>query len=531
MGDTDPRFVPEDVPRWLAILDSRLGGALRSWEYGDAAATLNHARAAAEAACCAALAACRIEPAKRELQQLQQQLRTARLPVPLSEAARGALDEVRLKGNLGSHANTDDAERLERAARSVLGEMPSLVEWLYDRCLERPRSPEVCRFLECAPAAASAARPSRRVFRRQRLAAVVALAVFAACVAAAFFVRTGDAATCTLVPVGEFHLRPRETCESIGPELRVTETLQVLAHGALLRAGTRQFKVRLPASGREGWLFARPDELRGACPVAWRGDGGGVPCRQRPTRERCQPSMAFVGGGRFVMGRDDGPLEERPAHDVTLSPYCVDRTEVTAAQYRACVDAGQCSDATLEGARTVDPTGPCTAHADGADVHPINCVTWHQARGFCEWAGGRLPTEAEWERVARELTPGASPVDVGANVCGDECVARYPSLARFPEHHDAFAATAPVGSFGAGRTARGIDDLLGNVWEWAEDGFGSYTAGDARDPVGDPASRVHVARGGGWRHSDPSRLTATAREPIAPDYASPNLGFRCVSRR
>jgi formylglycine-generating enzyme required for sulfatase activity len=247
--------------------------------------------------------------------------------------------------------------------------------------------------------------------------------------------------------------------------------------------------------------------------------------------------MAFIGGGTFVMGTNRGQPQEGPEHSVTLSPFCIDRSEVTVAQYQQCVEARACSRATLEGAVTVSSTGDCNSERPGRALHPVNCVSWHQAEAFCAWAGGRLPTEAEWEMTARDegtLPDGVQrrPASIaGANVCGDECVTQFTTLQRFPGHHDAFASTAPVGSMPAGSTSRLVHDMLGNVFEWVADGYARYSAQAASNPIGDPASSKRAVRGGGWRDDDPERVTITYREGIVPAYVSPNLGFRCASRR
>lgn len=513
-----------------------------AWRGGDPYAVCTHGRVAAEAACSAALAEHQIALPKRELAQLQQRLLERGFPVRLDEAVKRALNSVREEGNLGSHANVVDRARITRAARNVLEELPALVRWLYDDCLQRPRSEGVARFLDEAPRLLAgpipttpSGAPSGRLASRLGLALAATLSV--AAIAAALSVRRAPEDPCRIVPAGGFHLRPRETCESEGAEVNTTEPMEVIERGALLRNGYRTFHVRLRSRGRDGWLFAGGHELVGACPATWRVDAGGVPCRQRPERARCQSSMVFVARASFAMGRDDGAAEERPAHEVTVSPFCLDRTEVTVAQYRLCVDAHRCSPATLDEAQIVERTGACTFSEARADLHPVNCVTWHQARAFCEWAGGRLPSKAEWELAARD--PGdrsaaslAAPSRaLRANVCGDECVAVFPGLARFPGHHDGFPAVAPVSSFTAGSNLRGLDDMLGNLWEWTDDGFAPYASTPARDPLGDPTSPRRVARGGGWRDRDPDRVTPTARASLAPRYASPNLGFRCASRR
>ena len=110
---------------------------------------------------------------------------------------------------------------------------------------------------------------------------------------------------------------------------------------------------------------------------------------------RTDGDMVFVPAGEFTMGSPDGQgdNDEHPQHTVYLNAFYIDKTEVTAAQYQRCVEAGACS--------APDTGGYCTYGAAGKSDHPVNCVDWNQAVAFCRWAGKRLPTEAEWEKAAR----------------------------------------------------------------------------------------------------------------------------------
>jgi sulfatase modifying factor 1 len=543
--EPDPGPVPPNVLPWLALVSQRLVMARGARRNGDSYAVCNHGRAAAEAVCSAALARYGMEGG--ELHAMIQKVRAGSFPSRPPEDVSHALDRLRNDGNLGSHARAVEAEEIERAARRVLDDLPVVIRWLLKGPLggadARPAAalpPEVAASVLALAALAGPRRPRRALWG----ASLVAAGAVAVLVTGAAGRRGRDVVTglrelrpeggaaegpCEMVPDGDFHLRPRETCEAEGPELRASAPLACVAPGTLLRNGTRMLKVRL-RDGREGWVFARRGELRGALPAAWTDLRGGVPCRQPPGRNGCQSSMVSLGG-RFEMGRDRGLPAEGPGHAVTLSRFCLDRTEVSVGQYRACVAAGGCSAATLDGVRLGSVTGSCSAGLAGDnDLLPINCVTWHQAKRFCEWAGGRLPTEAEWELAAHDPPAGAAR-GPRANVCGAECARQFPDLTRLPGHADDFPSLAPVSSLPAGRTARGFDDLFGNVAEWTADGVGAYPAGAVSDPQGDPAAARRVVRGGSWRLSDPAELTATARGEARPSHASPAIGFRCASRR
>src|SRR5262249_8244601 len=108
--------------------------------------------------------------------------------------------------------------------------------------------------------------------------------------------------------------------------------------------------------------------------------------------------MVFVPAGEFFMGCNEKVDtecwdDEKPGRTVNLPAFAIDKTEVTVAEYKKCVDEGRCT--------RPDTGSLCTWGKTGREQHPINCVDWNQAKAFCEWAEKRLPTEAEWEYTAR----------------------------------------------------------------------------------------------------------------------------------
>ncbi len=229
-------------------------------------------------------------------------------------------------------------------------------------------------------------------------------------------------------------------------------------------------------------------------------------------------SMKSVPAGSFTMGcADDAQCEsdELPAHEVGLSAFHLDETEVTVQRYRACVEAGVCNHEGFDAAA-------CTwGRAD--DLLPINCVSHAQAQRFCEWTGARLPTEAEWERAARGDDGRRYPWGNEEASCVNAVVAegaRRACARQGPE---------PVGTVGQAGPY-GHQDLAGNVWEWTADWYDAsfYSQSAGTNPTGPTEGQQRVIRGGGWVEGDPSSVRATHREGADPDAHSPATGFRCA---
>jgi formylglycine-generating enzyme required for sulfatase activity len=220
--------------------------------------------------------------------------------------------------------------------------------------------------------------------------------------------------------------------------------------------------------------------------------------------------MALIPRGEFVMGADHGPPDARPVHRVTLSAYWIDRHEATNSDYRRCLSDGVCT-APKDRQRFDD-----RQHGD----HPVTNVTWKQAYTYCQWRGGRLPTEAEWEKAAR----------------GPEGW-RYPwgnSEGPIKTRRDRMAAgpngTTPVGASGDTRSPYGLFDMVGNVWEWVKDWYAEdyYAAMPSHDPQGPLSGTFRVLRGGDWSQS-PLELRASFRGWDDMTYWGPTLGFRCAA--
>jgi sulfatase modifying factor 1 len=216
--------------------------------------------------------------------------------------------------------------------------------------------------------------------------------------------------------------------------------------------------------------------------------------------------------------------DEAPEHRVSLSSFWIDLTEVTNRQYQRCVEAGTCEPP--EDLNSMAGEGYFgEAHFED---YPVIWVRWDQADVYCRWAGGRLPTEAEWEYAARGpqgwLFPWGDAFDPARlNYCDRRC----PLGPNDPAHDDGYAETSPVGNYPSGRSWCGALDMAGNVREWVADGYGPYAADRADNPLGAPAGDSKIPRGGSWLDLA-DNLRSTNRGANATDYAEHKVGFRCV---
>ena len=270
---------------------------------------------------------------------------------------------------------------------------------------------------------------------------------------------------------------------------------------------------------------------------------------------RCPDGALFIEGGSFFMGANDPPPgneNEKPAHPVMLSPFCIDRFEVTTARYYECSKTGKCLRASTTNEPKFDAPAQAAAYdplcnandATGKAQHPINCVDWDQADRFCKKSDGRLPTESEWEFAARgpdgRVYPWGDepPSATRANACGSECIAwakEHGVSGDFPQPmydaSDGFATTSPVGSFSAGKSRYGVEDVVGNVWEWTADEYAPYTSDIAttqNNPTGPATGTERVIRGGSWNAAFPAWARPTFRFKAPATNRSYGIGFRCV---
>ncbi len=222
--------------------------------------------------------------------------------------------------------------------------------------------------------------------------------------------------------------------------------------------------------------------------------------------------MHYVPEGTFEMGSQMGDDDEKPVHTVTLSAFWIDQTPVTNAQYARCVEAGVCKVSASAGDDLLN-----------APDYPAVGIVWQDAQKYCAWAGGRLPTEAEWEYAARgpEGTryPWGDEFDCSrCNTPGDAC--------------DDYELASPVGHFQEGRSWCGALDMAGNVWEWVADWYATdyYARSPAEDPTAPDQGEDRVMRGGSWADTRPEKLFRSANRQYLPSTMLGNyVGFRCAA--
>ncbi len=302
--------------------------------------------------------------------------------------------------------------------------------------------------------------------------------------------------------------------------------------------------------------------------------------REQPAHASPSAEMVWIPPGTYWQGSND-VSDAQPVRPVEVDGFWIDRTEVTNAQFAAFVRATgyvtvaeRAPDPKLypgappellvpgsivftpppggadlnrplswwsyvPGADWRHPEGPASS-IDGRADHPVVQVCWEDATAYAQWAGKRLPTEAEWEYAAR----GGK--DRKRYAWGDELRPQQQWQAniwqgRFPAENtreDGYVATAPVGSFRP--NGFGLHDMAGNAWEWCADWYrpDAYASASAKNPAGpessddpqEPGVPKRVQRGGSFLCSDRYcvRYEVAGRGKGAPDSAANHIGFRCV---
>jgi formylglycine-generating enzyme required for sulfatase activity len=276
--------------------------------------------------------------------------------------------------------------------------------------------------------------------------------------------------------------------------------------------------------------------------------------------------MVRVDGGAFLMGSEEAdgfPADgEGPVREVELRPFWIDPVAVSNERFAEFVTAaGYVTEAErygwsfvfggllpddfpptqgvvqapwwrqVHGASWKAPEGPQSSVEDRLG-HPVVHVSWRDAAAFCEWAGLRLPTEAEWECAARGgLEQKRFPWGDEREPDGEQRMNIWQGT--FPSENtldDGYLGTAPVDSFKP--NAFGLHNTSGNVWEWCADWFDSSYPGSGprSNPSGPEAGEAKVIRGGSYlcHDSNSNRYRVGARSSNTADSTTGNMGFRCA---
>ena len=220
--------------------------------------------------------------------------------------------------------------------------------------------------------------------------------------------------------------------------------------------------------------------------------------------------MVYIPAGDFRMGSYNSDAlaseDEKPHHRVYLDAFWIDQTEVTNAMYALCVQAGACQ-----------PPQNGEFSNPEYEKYPVIYVNWNDAKAYCEWAGRRLSTEAEWEKAARgtdeRIYPGGKQAIPCKTVNFESCV----------------GFTAQVGSYPAGISPYGALDMAGNVAEWVLDWYESnyYSHSPFMNPSGPDVGEERVLRGGAW-NSFTANIRTASRDKFNPTSVFNNIGFRCA---
>lgn len=232
-----------------------------------------------------------------------------------------------------------------------------------------------------------------------------------------------------------------------------------------------------------------------------------------------QDYWVTIPAGKFLMGSSDTDIEyvkklcsvcsfenEQPQHWVDLPEFQIGKYEVTNRQYAQCIKAGYCVGSAFE---------------EGKDLYPVVNVSWHDAKSYCEWVGGRLPTEAEWEKAAswNVETQTKFIYPWGNDVPSSDLL----------NYSGNVGNTTPVGSYPLGEND--LFDMGGNVMEWVNDWYDEtyYQNSPSSNPSGPDTGQYRVLRGGSWSYIDSRYAVRSAfRYGNSPSVAESYIGFRCA---
>jgi formylglycine-generating enzyme required for sulfatase activity len=247
--------------------------------------------------------------------------------------------------------------------------------------------------------------------------------------------------------------------------------------------------------------------------------------------------MVFIPAGEFLMGSDFGREDEAPAHQVYLDGYWIDQYEVTNQEYLEFIEESKTSPPRYWESDIFPP---------GQNQYPVVGVRWKDALAYCEWAGKRLPTEAEWEKACRGTQGRIYPWGNSRNnqLANTMALPEGPHSTMWDDAWELLTTSPgenqptlmPVGSYPEGVSPYGIYDLIGNASEWVADYYnweGYWQVSNINPLVLEPTWN-HVLRGSAWLmpygvfegEYDPNRCAA--RSSSHGDTRDARMGFRCA---
>ncbi len=218
-------------------------------------------------------------------------------------------------------------------------------------------------------------------------------------------------------------------------------------------------------------------------------------------------SLVYIPAGEFTMGLGYG---DAPTETFSLNSYWIQQTEVTNAMYTQCVASGNCT-------APVQEVGAAPYNAAQFGDYPIVGVTWDAAKTYCQWIGGQLPSEAQWEKAARGQNGNKYPWGNNSPTCD------LANLKTCGGH------TTPVNAHPNGKNFYGLLDMAGNVYEWVNDYYDPnyYASAPASNPPGPATGNGRITRGSSFE-TDMTQVLSAIRHPSPHDYHNYDLGFRCV---
>ena len=281
--------------------------------------------------------------------------------------------------------------------------------------------------------------------------------------------------------------------------------------------------------------------------------------------------VVFVPAGEFLMGSNTGRANAAPEHTVYLDSFWIDKFEVTNLHYRRCVDAGGCTPPNKKAlpapqnqvssvdSRSQDSPALLMARV-WDDSHyfeyPVVNVTWEQADAYCKWAGGRLPTEAEWEKAARgtDARPypwgTTEPYIIFRSLKDGSVRLSVPNPPKVYGHGTVYikgdtnylidffqlnfnnqvGLTTEVRKYIDGASPYGALDMAGNVWEYVSDWYDKtfYANSPSKNPTGPETGLLHIVRGGSWWSDNTTIHTYDRVNTTANGVGIFTVGFRCA---